>query len=264
MSKRSWSARAFGALTQWIDHRVGWDKLPKPLGLLVLVGLRNTLRREEPLRHRRRAGDGPAAAATPSTPPRPRPTAPPTARTTTSASPRMGMAGARFGRNIPPAEAFPETGDRLMTPDPRVVSRRLLGRTQFQPATTREHAGRHLDPVHGQGLVQPRRGRRHPAVRADAAPRRPLARRRRCSSRARCPTRRARRGRRLPAHLRQQQHRLVGRLVDLRRQRRRSSSVIRTGTDGKLNVAADGHADAARRPARSTRRSCPASGRGWP
>ena len=30
----------------------------------------------------------------------------------------MGMAGARFGRNIPLDKAWPETGDRLMTPEP--------------------------------------------------------------------------------------------------------------------------------------------------
>ena len=47
----------------------------------------------------------------------------------------MGMAGARFGRNIPPADAFPDT-TRLMTPDPRLISRALLGRREFVPATT--------------------------------------------------------------------------------------------------------------------------------
>ena len=36
--------RGFMVATQAIDHRIGWDKLPKPLGLLVLIGLRDTLR----------------------------------------------------------------------------------------------------------------------------------------------------------------------------------------------------------------------------
>ena len=51
--------------------------------------------------------------------------------------PRMGMTCARFGRNIPFADAWPETGDRLMTPDPRVVSRRLMTRDEFKPVPER-------------------------------------------------------------------------------------------------------------------------------
>jgi hypothetical protein len=47
--------------------------------------------------------------------------------------PRMGSAGMRFGRNVPLAEAFPDTAN-LMTPNPRTVSRELLTRTSFQPA----------------------------------------------------------------------------------------------------------------------------------
>lgn len=48
--------------------------------------------------------------------------------------PRMGSAGMRFGRNIPLSEAFPDAAT-LMTPNPRTVSRELLTRTAFQPAT---------------------------------------------------------------------------------------------------------------------------------
>jgi len=44
--------------------------------------------------------------------------------------------GARFGRNIPLAEAFPEPEPALMTPSPRLVSRELLARKTFIPATT--------------------------------------------------------------------------------------------------------------------------------
>src|SRR5918992_599909 len=36
--------RGFMAAAQVIDHRIGWDKLPKSLGLLVLIGLRDKLR----------------------------------------------------------------------------------------------------------------------------------------------------------------------------------------------------------------------------
>jgi hypothetical protein len=48
--------------------------------------------------------------------------------------PRMGSAGIRFGRNVPLKETFPDTTN-LMTPSPRRVSRELLTRTTFQPAT---------------------------------------------------------------------------------------------------------------------------------
>src|SRR6187549_1558968 len=48
--------------------------------------------------------------------------------------PRMGSAGIRFGRNVPLAETFPDTAN-LMNPSPRLVSRELLTRTTFQPAT---------------------------------------------------------------------------------------------------------------------------------
>jgi hypothetical protein len=48
--------------------------------------------------------------------------------------PRMGSAGIRFGRNVPLKETFPDTTN-LMTPSPRRVSRELLTRATFQPAT---------------------------------------------------------------------------------------------------------------------------------
>ena len=48
--------------------------------------------------------------------------------------PTMGSCGRRFGRNVPVAETFPDTAN-LMTPSPRVVSRELMTRQEFQPAT---------------------------------------------------------------------------------------------------------------------------------
>ncbi len=50
--------------------------------------------------------------------------------------PLMGSLGSRFGRNAPLDQTFPEPPDRLMEPNPRVVSRRLLTRDEFVPATT--------------------------------------------------------------------------------------------------------------------------------
>ena len=51
------------------------------------------------------------------------------------AHPRMGMAGTRFARNIPLAEGVPETGEALLEPSPRLISRELLARHEFIPAT---------------------------------------------------------------------------------------------------------------------------------
>lgn len=48
--------------------------------------------------------------------------------------PKMGAVGRRFGRNVPLKEAFPDAPN-LMIPNPRVVSRELMTREQFQPAT---------------------------------------------------------------------------------------------------------------------------------
>jgi 2,4-dienoyl-CoA reductase-like NADH-dependent reductase (Old Yellow Enzyme family) len=48
--------------------------------------------------------------------------------------PRMGAAGCRFGRNIPVAHTAPDTAN-LLVPNPRVVSRELMTRHEFQPVT---------------------------------------------------------------------------------------------------------------------------------
>jgi len=49
---------------------------------------------------------------------------------------RMGMANTRFGRNAPLAQTFGEQSPSLYEPNPRVISRELLARTNFVPATT--------------------------------------------------------------------------------------------------------------------------------
>jgi hypothetical protein len=53
-----------------------------------------------------------------------------------AASPRMGSVGARFGRNIPLDHTYPEQPPRLLQPSPRLVSRELMTRDRFIPATT--------------------------------------------------------------------------------------------------------------------------------
>jgi hypothetical protein len=48
--------------------------------------------------------------------------------------PRMGAAGCRFGRNAPLQHTFPDTPN-LLVPNPRHVSRELMTRDDFKPAT---------------------------------------------------------------------------------------------------------------------------------
>jgi hypothetical protein len=48
----------------------------------------------------------------------------------------MGMVGTRFGRNAPPDATAPEQMPELIQPSPREVSKRLLERREFKPATS--------------------------------------------------------------------------------------------------------------------------------
>ena len=124
--------RIYTAVAQAVDHKVGWDRLPLPAGLAVLIGVRTILRQQN--------------LHDPSTVvPRNGPTAPPRTpdhlvnRSVDGSHndldfPDMGMAGARFGRNIPLDKVQPVTREQLMEPSPREVSRKLMTRTTFLPA----------------------------------------------------------------------------------------------------------------------------------
>jgi hypothetical protein len=124
----------YSSLTEAVDHRIGWNKLPWPLGMLVLVGVRFRLR----AKNLYDSGRGPLD----------RPPADDdlhanhvTARTLDGTyndldEPLMGALGSRFGRNVPLEDASPESDDRLLEPNPRRISLELLTRDEFIPATT--------------------------------------------------------------------------------------------------------------------------------
>jgi hypothetical protein len=122
----------YEAICRSADRRRGWDRLPKPLGLAVLVGLRSDLRK----RNLYDTTDQPPADP-PEVGPRPGD------RTTRTIAgtfndldrPSMGMADSRFGRNLPIDQTFREPAATLLTPSPREVSRALMTRHQLQPAT---------------------------------------------------------------------------------------------------------------------------------
>jgi hypothetical protein len=50
--------------------------------------------------------------------------------------PLMGSIGTRFGRNVPHRYTFPEPDGALLAPSPRTISRELMTRERFLPATT--------------------------------------------------------------------------------------------------------------------------------
>jgi hypothetical protein len=111
-----------------LDRRFGWDRLPRPLGVVTLVGLRLRLRE----RNLFDTGAGGTVAA---------PNGGSYDRRLPDGSyndleaPAMGMIGARFGRNVPLEHTYPEPLPQLLEPSPRVVSRELLTRERFIPAT---------------------------------------------------------------------------------------------------------------------------------
>lgn len=119
-----------------LNRVVPWHRFPKWLGLLNLVALRDQLRAHNlidtypspdaygdaarcPMDHSRylavRHSDG---------------------KFNDLARPLMGCAGMRFGRNIPRDLTKAPTTDELLTPNPRVISERLLQRREFKPATS--------------------------------------------------------------------------------------------------------------------------------
>jgi hypothetical protein len=122
--------RLYDATAEAIDRRIGWDKLPLPLAMLVLIGLRNVLRRKNLYD----TGRGPLDKPDVDDHPRYM-----TARTLDGTfnnldDPLMGSLGSRFGRNVPLEKTALEKNP--LEPNPRTVSRELLTRKEFIPATT--------------------------------------------------------------------------------------------------------------------------------
>jgi hypothetical protein len=125
---------AYDAAAEAVDRRIGWHKLPTWAGLMVLVGVRNVLRKQN--LHDTSAlptVDGPEAE--------PFQQSDAVRRTVSGAHndlehPTMGMGNTRFGRNIPLDKVRLEPDDQLLEPSPRVVSKELLTRDPFQPATS--------------------------------------------------------------------------------------------------------------------------------
>src|SRR5579863_1729204 len=128
--RRSFFQRMMGGIYYLINLIVPWHRLPTLIGGYNLEAFRERLR-EQNLHH---TGYGPSEA--------------PSWRAgnerwrsadgsyNSLVHPRMGMAGVRFGRNVPLAEATPDSQAELLDPSPRVISNEILRRDKFKPATT--------------------------------------------------------------------------------------------------------------------------------
>lgn len=135
--KLSFSDRVLGWAFNAINKIVAWHRLPTWLGVLNLLAFRNELRaknlhdvypspdyqgtsQDEPMEDSRylsvRDSDG---------------------KFNSLEQPLMGCTGMRLGRNVPRRYTKAPTEEELLTPNPRIISERLLARQpgQFKPAT---------------------------------------------------------------------------------------------------------------------------------
>lgn len=121
-------------LSRLVERTVGWTRLPPLLGLGAIIGNR-TLLREHNLSDTETAPpnlDGPRDPGLPADFDR-RGFRMPDGSFNDPAAPWMGMAGRRFGRNVPLSKGYGEREPDLMSPSPRVISNRLMARRSFVP-----------------------------------------------------------------------------------------------------------------------------------
>ena len=127
-----WFKRLYDKITGKEALKRPWYALPKDLGLAELIGIRDTLRRENLV-------DTSRLPSVNAVQPPPYDESYLTARTADGSwndleHPEMGMANTRFGRNVPLDDTWPDK-DRMMVPNPREISLKLMTRDTFNPAT---------------------------------------------------------------------------------------------------------------------------------
>ena len=117
--------RAFDSEVEKIAHEHPWYQLPEPLGLVELIGIRNRLRRENLTDTSRLPAVDPAQA--PPFEDRFEAERTPDGSWNDLLHGDMGMAGTRFGRNVPLEATWPDR-QHILDPSPREISRRLMTR----------------------------------------------------------------------------------------------------------------------------------------
>ena len=142
---RSLFSWLFTQVAEVLDRRIGWHRLPLPLGIATLIGLRTRLRNRN-LHDTSSASPRLVRTRKPSELLAEQPVSEDTRRLTARTAdgtfndlenPAMGSAKTRFGRNVPLGHTYPESDrDVLEGPNPRTVSRELLTRDIFKPAAT--------------------------------------------------------------------------------------------------------------------------------
>ena len=109
--RRSGFWRTYVKVAEYVDHRRGWHRLPRPLGLAVLVGVRTKLRQQNLARHPDAADPGRARSRRPPDPLR-RTQRTPDGSWNDLDDPAMGMAG------HPVRAQHPARGDPAGSPRP--------------------------------------------------------------------------------------------------------------------------------------------------
>jgi Animal haem peroxidase len=124
--------RLFDSAAEDVDQKHPWYKLPKPLGLVEMIGIRDTLRAENLFDTSRLPSVNPVEP--PAYDEKLLTERSPDGSWNDLEHPEMGMAGTRFGRNVPLSETWPNR-DTMLEPNPREISRLLMTRAKLIPAT---------------------------------------------------------------------------------------------------------------------------------
>ncbi len=137
MTKPSFAGRTLVGTFTRLNRRRPWHRLPLPGALLNLIALRIELRQHNLTDTRT---PDPSARRGPVTldqcPHLAGRFRTPDGSYNALDDPDMGMTGTRFGRNVALDKAFPESMPGLMEPNPHTISRTLMRRTDFTPATS--------------------------------------------------------------------------------------------------------------------------------
>jgi hypothetical protein len=137
MRKPSLIGRLLIAGFERLNRSVPWHRLPRMLGVFNLLAFRVQLRAmnlhdtRTPGNARRRPGVTMAQC-----PYHGGKFRTPDGSYNDLSDPDMGMAGTRFARNVPLEHAWPDPMPKLMEPNPREISRKLMRRQTFVPATS--------------------------------------------------------------------------------------------------------------------------------